>query len=119
MENDEGPKITIRLSNEDLQAMEDFMGDKGYGNRSEFIRDAIRGYIAHARVSGEAPGDGIFVHLGEVHLMTLENMVADGAIYNAEDYIRKLVLDDIVPKESMEDTKSRSFKAAQQRLRDM
>ena len=119
MANDDGLKITIRVSSEDIQLMEDFMSDNGIATRSDFIRDAIRGYIENSKVSGEAVGDGVFIHLGEVQLQTLENMRKDGTIYDAESYIRDLVLADIVPKDSMEDSKSRAFKAAQQASRMM
>lgn len=117
---DDGTKISIRLSNEDIQDMEDFMSDNEIENRSDFIREAIHGYIAHARASPEGPqGDGVFVRLNEVQLQTLENMRRDGTIYDAESYIRALVLADLVPKESVEDSKVRAFKAAQQASRMM
>ncbi len=119
MTNDDGTKITIRVSPEDIQVMEDFMSDHEIGNRSDFIRDAIRGYIASSRASHEADADGIYVRLTGVQLQTLENMRRDGTIYDAESYVRQLITADIVPKEALEDSKVRAFKAAQQSSRNM
>ncbi len=119
MTNDDGTKITLRVSPEDIQLMEDFMSEHEIGNRSDFIRDAIRGYIANSRTSPEMDADGIYVRLTGVQLQTLENMRKDGTIYDAESYIRQLVAVDIIPKEALEDSKARSFKAAQQSSRNM
>ncbi|MCQ2079751.1 MAG: ribbon-helix-helix domain-containing protein [archaeon] len=117
---DDGTKITIRVSNEDIQLMEDFMSDNGIENRSDFIRDAIRGYIANNRTPGEIVDENaILVHLSPVVLQTLENMSRDGTAYSAEDYIRQLVNADIIPRDALEDSKARSFKAAQQSFRDL
>lgn len=96
------------------------MSDNEIENRSDFIRAAIHGYIAHAKdSSGGVQDDGVFIRLNGVQLQTLENMRKDGTIYDAESYIRALVLDDLVPVESIEDSKNRAFKAAQQSSRMM
>lgn len=116
---DENAKITVRMTYEDIQLMEDFMSDNGIENRSDFIRDAIRGYIANTRTPGEAEDNAILVHLNPVVLQALENMTRDGTAYSVEDYIRQLVNADIVPKDALEDSKARSFKAAQQSFRDL
>ena len=50
---------------------------------------------------------------------TLANMKADGTIYDEESYIRQLVMTEVIPKVSMEDSKSRAFAAAQQSSRIM
>jgi len=117
--NDDGTKITIRVSPEDIQLMEDFMSDHEIENRSDFVRDAIHGYIQSSNTAAEAGGDGIYVHLSAVQLETLENMRKDGTIFDAESFIRQLVLAEIIPKDSLEDSKSRAFKAAQQASRMM
>ena len=114
---DEGTKITIRVSNEDIQMMEDFMADHEIENRSDFIRDAIRGYIANSRSGGKIESDSIVVRLNPVVLQTLENMKADGTIFDEESFIRELVNAEVIPKEAVEDSKARAFRAAQQSSR--
>jgi len=119
MATDDGPKITIRISNTDIQLMEDYMSEHEIENRSDFVRDAIRGFIASTKNSAEAGEDGIYVHLSGVQMQALENMKKDGTIFDGESYIRQLVLSDMIPKDSMDDSKARAFKAAQQLSRIM
>jgi metal-responsive CopG/Arc/MetJ family transcriptional regulator len=115
---DDGTKITIRIRPDDIQRMEDFMAEHDIGNRSDFIRDAISGYIEQkSKKPLEESDGGIFVRLSEVQLGTLENMRDDGAIYDVESYVRNLIVSDIIPKECIEDSKVRAFKAAQQAAR--
>jgi Predicted transcriptional regulators containing the CopG/Arc/MetJ DNA-binding domain and a metal-binding domain len=112
---EEGTKVTIRMGPEEIQMMEDFMADRGIGNRSDFIRDAIRGYIeVQANPSCEPAAEGgIFVHLGEVQMGTLEMLRQDGICYDIEEFARKCILDRIVSQESEKDSIDRALKAAQ------
>ena len=50
---DDGTKITLRVGSDDIQLMEDYMAEAGIGNRSDFIRDAIRGYIEYKKAEAE------------------------------------------------------------------
>lgn len=119
--NDNGKEIQIslRLSTDDNQLLENYMADHGIENRSVFIRDLIRDTVTGAKTKVEEGEDGIYVRLNQVQLQTLENMKEDGTIFDAESYIRQLIMSDIVPKDSLEDSKSRAFKAAQQASRMM
>jgi len=112
--SEEGTKITIRMNSEEIQKMEDFMSDHDIGNRSDFIRDAICGYIeSKTQVSGAGLEGGIFVRLNEVQMETLKGMVCDGTCYSEEEFIRTCVLKEIVPEEILRDSVLRSVKAAQ------
>jgi Arc/MetJ-type ribon-helix-helix transcriptional regulator len=108
--------ISIRLSVEDNQMIEDFMAERKIDSRSRFIRDAISGYIDLQRRAGRSNseiGEGIFVRLREMHLETLRLMVEDGTAFSEEEYIRKCVLEKLVSPESESDSANRAFKAAQ------
>ena len=116
---DEGTKITIRMSNADIQLMEDFMSDHDLENRSVFIRDAIREYIANNKTEAQSDDNSVTVRLNPVVLQTLENMRADGTIYDSESVIRELSNTAVIPKEAIDDSRARAFKAAQQSSRIM
>lgn len=114
---DEGLKITIRMSEADIQLMEDFMSEHDLENRSDFVRDAIREYIASNRAESQSDNDAVVVHLNPVVLQTLDNMRADGTIFDAESFVRELINAAVIPKEALEDSRTRAFKAAQQSSR--
>ncbi len=118
MSIDDGTKITIRVSNEDIQAMEDYMDANNIDNRSDLIRELIRS-CTNGTIIGKDDADAVVIHLSPVVMQTLENMKADGTIYDAESYIRQLIMSDIIPKDAVEDSKSRAFAAAQQSSRIM
>ena len=109
--------ISIRISTEDVQRMEDFMAERRIDSRSHFIRDAIAGYISsqkQQRPGGSAGTEsGIFVRFREVQMEALKLMVEDGTAFDEEEFIRKCVLEKFVTKESEADSADRSFKAAQ------
>jgi len=108
--------ISIRISTEDVQMMEDFMAEKKIDSRSRFIRDAVAGYIEMQRRAGRSSseiGDGIFVRLREMHLEALRLMVEDGTAFSEEEYIRKCLLEKLISPESEADSADRAFKAAQ------
>jgi Arc/MetJ-type ribon-helix-helix transcriptional regulator len=111
---EDGAKITLRMGNEEIQMMEDFMADRNIGNRSDFIRDAIRGYIESERNDGPGAGaeDGLFVRLTEVQKGTLELLAQDGMCVSAEEYARKCILDRIIPADAEKDAVSRAFQAS-------
>ncbi len=112
--SDEGTKITIRMGPEEIQEMEDFMADHDIGNRSDFIRDAIKGYIASLRSDKPANAEGgIFVRLNDVQLDTLEGLVETGIALSSEEFIRKCVLDKIIPETVEQDAIENAFRAAQ------
>lgn len=116
---DEGTKITIRVSNDDIQLMEDFMAEHGIENRSDFIRDAIRGFIASSRAPEDSENNCIVVPLNPVVIQALENLKTEGVIHDEASYIREIVNADIIPKEAIEESKARAFRAAQQSSRIM
>ena len=112
--SDEGTKITIRMGPEDIQMMEDFMADQDIGNRSDFVREAVKGYIASVKAG--KPFDstgGVFVRLNDVQMDTLEGLVKTGIAVSPEEFIRKCVLDKIVPKSIEDEAIENAFRAAQ------
>lgn len=112
---EDGTKVTLRMGPEEIQLMEDFMADNGIGNRSDFIRDAIRGYIAGQKngSSMNASESGIFVRFSELQLNALQGLVQLGICLNEEEFVRKCVLDKIVPAANLEKALADSFSLAQ------
>ena len=111
---DEGTKVTLRMGPEEIQMMEDFMDEHDIGNRSDFIRDAIRGYIDSQRNGGTvASGSGIFVRFSDLQMDALQGIVQRGICLNEEEFVRKCVLDKIVPATVEEEAYADSFRTAQ------
>ncbi len=114
---DDGTKITLRVGSDDIQLMESFMAENGIGNRSDFIRDAIRGYITYKKTESPAPmkaeKGGIFVRCSDVQLETLSNLAKLGICLSEEEFVRKCVLDVIVPKDAGVKAISDAFASAQ------
>ena len=112
--SDEGTKVTIRMGPEEIQAMEDFMAENDIGNRSDFIRAAITGYIDSQKEDVTVVSDsGIFVRFSDLQLNALENLVQSGICFDEEEFVRKCVLDRILPKEVEEEAFNNAFRAAQ------
>lgn len=112
---EEGTKITLRMGPEVIQLMEDFMDEHDIGNRSDFIRDAIKGYISSQR-KGESPGvseGGIFVRFSDLQMDALHGLVQLGICLNEEEFVRKCVLDRIVPASIEEEAYMDSYRTAQ------
>ncbi len=120
MTNEEGVKVSVRLSSEDMQLIQDFMDEHDLDvTTSSFIRDAIRGYIADKKAPAEGGEDGIYVRLSEVLIQAMENLKKEGVIFDEESYIRQLIMSDLIPKESLDTSKANAFKAAQDASRMM
>jgi len=112
--SDDGTKITIRMGPEDIQMMEDFMADHDIGNRSDFIRDAIKGHMAAINAGQPRTAEGgIFVRLSDIQLDTLNGLVQTGIAVSGEEYIRKCLLEKIVPKSIEDESIENAFRAAQ------
>ena len=111
---DEGTKVTLRMGPEVIQMMEDFMDEHDIGNRSDFIRDAIKGYIDSQRNGGfVASGSGIFVRFSDLQMDALQGLVQRGICLSEEEFVRKCVLDRIVPATVEEEAVADSFRTAQ------
>ena len=93
---DDGIKITLRMGTEELQALEDFMGERDLENKSVMPSEG-----------------GIFVRLSDIHLDALNQLVQRGMCLNEEEFIRRCVLDKIVPKTVEEEAIEDSFRTAQ------
>ena len=115
--SDDGTKVTIRMGPEEIQMMEDFMADHDIGNRSDFIRDAIKGYITSIKAGHPQTAEGgIFVRLSDVQLETLDSLVQTGLTVSGEEFIRKCLLEKIVPKSVEDETIENAFRAAQMKV---
>ena len=112
---DDGTKVTLRMTAEDIQMMEDFMDEHDIGNRSDFIRDAIRSYIASQRLSDDqkASVGGIFVRFSDLHMDAIRGLVSLGMGIDEEEYVRKCVLDTIIPKTALDEAVENAFRNAQ------
>ncbi len=114
---DDGLKITIRVSPEEIQLIENYMYQFNVENRSDFIRDAIKGYINLRRNEMDAPGmtenGGIFVHFSDLQLGTLANLTKMGICLSEEEFIRKCVLDRILPKDAENKAIDEAYASAQ------
>ena len=93
---DDGIKITLRMG-------------------TEFIREAIKRYMeTYDSPAGQMPSEGgIFVRLSDIHLDALNQLVQRGMCLNEEEFIRRCVLDKIVPKTVEEEAIEDSFRTAQ------
>jgi len=113
--NDELKLITLKMPVGEIEALSQYLMEHDIDNRSEFIRRCIGKTIEETTTEGKtSEEDGILaVHLNPVLLMTLDNMVKDGVIYDKESYVRSLVEKDIIPADIMDDSKARSFRSAQ------
>ncbi len=112
--SDDGTKITIRMGPEEIQMMEDFMADHDIGNRSDFIRDAIKGYIASIRAGQpQIEEGGIFVRLSDIQMDALDGLVRTGITVSGEEFIRKCLIEKIVPKNVEDESIENAFRAAQ------
>ena len=113
--NDELKLITLKMPVSEIESLSEYLMDHDIDNRSEFIRRCIAKTIEETTTEGTtSEEDGILaVHLNPVLLMTLDNMVKDGVIYDKESYVRSLVEKDIIPADIMDDSKARSFRSAQ------
>ena len=113
---EEGTKVTIRMGAKEIQQMEDFMADREIGNRSDFIRDAIVGYIESQKLAASGAGmeGGLFIHLSDVQMGILKGIEEDGTCsISAEEFARKCILDVIIPADVQQDVVARAVKAAQ------
>lgn len=112
--SDDGTKITIRMGIEEIQAMEDFMSDFDIENRSDFVRDAIRAYMDLVRSGRPVSQDsGIFVRFSELQLNAMAGLVSLGVSLDEEEFVRKCVLDKILPKAVEEEAFENAFRSAQ------
>ncbi|MBQ8178965.1 MAG: hypothetical protein IJ026_00765 [Candidatus Methanomethylophilaceae archaeon] len=111
---DDGTKVTIRMGPEEIQAMEDFMGDHNFGSRSDFIREAISTYIESKRNgAGKMEDGGIFVRFSDLQMDALGNLVKSGLCLDEEEFVRRCVLERIITKTIEEEAFENAFRAAQ------
>ena len=112
--SDDGTKITIRMGPEEIQAMEDFMADHDIGNRSDFIRAAITGYIASQKAGVSVTSDsGIFVRFSDIQLDAMNTLVESGMCIDPEEFVRHCVMDKLLPKSVEEEALENAFRVAQ------
>ncbi len=112
---DEGTKVTLRMGPEEIQMMEDFMDEYDVATRSDFIRDAIRWYVDAKRngAATGASGSGIFVRFSDLQMDALQGLVQRGICLDEEEFVRRCVLDKIVPETVEEEAMADAFRTAQ------
>ena len=110
----EEPKLlTLKMPPEELDVLSKYLEDHDIDNRSEFIRRCIKKTIEGVKETGPEEDGILKLRMNPILLMTLDNMVKDGVIYDKESYVRSLVERDVIPAEVMDDSKVRAFKSAQ------
>ncbi len=114
---DDGTKITLRVGPEEIQMMEDYMSDHGIGNRSDFVRDAIRGYIQYKKTESMSTGvpmeGGIFVRFNDLQLQALKHLTQLGICLTEEEFVRRTVLDVMITDEKKAEAIKNAFETAQ------
>ena len=107
-------KITIRVSPEELELIEDYIGDHGIENRSTFIREAVKGYIeAQSRKSEDGSQNGLYIRLNDTQMATLRHLVSLGICVSEEEFVRQTLLDRIVPNSAIDEAVENAFRLAQ------
>lgn len=110
---DEGSlKVTIRISPEDLNLLEDYMAEHGIENRSDCIREAIKSLVEKDKVE-DCSQTGLFVHLSEIQKATLKGLVDLGIAVSEEEFVRRVLLEKIIPANEVESAISNAFRLAQ------
>lgn len=110
---DEGSlKVTIRISPEDLNLLEDYMAEHGIENRSDCIREAIKSLVEKDNVE-DCSQTGLFVHLNEIQKATLKGLVDLGIAVSEEEFVRRVLLEKIIPANEVESAISNAFRLAQ------
>lgn len=109
---DEMRIVTLKMPSNELDALSKYLIDHDLDNRSVVIREAIAKMISEEGQGADASGDGLTIRLSPVVYATLENLEAEGVIISAEEYIRTLVENDLIPEDIMRESKVEAFKRA-------
>lgn len=88
-------RITLRMGTEEVQAMDAYLDEHPeLGNRSQFIRTAVREYVnrdADVAALSDKSDKGLFVQFTEAELATMATMAETGLVLNEQEFVRKAV----------------------------
>jgi len=109
-------RITLRMGTEEVQAMDEYLDEHPeLGNRSQFIRTAVREYVNRdagvARLS-DRKGEGLFVRFTETELEAIDLLVEKGAFLDGEEFVRTAMRDAFSPRESREEAVRNAYAVA-------
>ena len=85
-------RITLRMGTSDVQSMDDYLLEHPeLGNRSQFIRTALREYMTRDGNCTSSDKSGIFVHLNEKERIALKLIVDNEPFLDSEEFVRHLL----------------------------
>jgi Arc/MetJ-type ribon-helix-helix transcriptional regulator len=84
-------KITLRISDEDLDEIDSFLDDNSsFGNRSEFLRNCALDFIHNKRAYHKQESNNS-ISLSKKQEEFIERMIKNGYYSNREDAIRSII----------------------------
>jgi len=93
-------RITLRMGTNDVQSMDDYLEEHPeLGNRSQFIRTALREYMTRDGKGTPSDKSGIYVRLNEKEKIALEMIVENDTFLDSEEFVRHLLRKAISVKE--------------------
>ncbi|MCL2890290.1 MAG: hypothetical protein FWF40_00165 [Methanomassiliicoccaceae archaeon] len=96
-------RITLRMGTSDVQTMDDYLVEHPeLGNRSQFIRTALREYMTRDGKSTPSDKSAIYVRLNETERMTLKMIIDKEPFLDDEEFVRHLLRKAISAKEEGE-----------------
>ncbi len=114
-------KVTLRMGAEEVRLIDDFVEENpDIGNRSNLIRAAIRAYVSEDSpiiTNIRRDENGIFIRFSELHMAMLTALKNEGICFSEEEYVRNLVLSQIIPEEGLKKTTKDAFDIAQTTLK--
>jgi Arc/MetJ-type ribon-helix-helix transcriptional regulator len=110
----DGERITMRLENEDLELLDDFIRKHPeYTSRSQLARIAIREFIEGAQGPqvSEEHATKVTIELPRAALYVIEGMVREGIFTSAGGAIEEAVRKEFLKPEYLEEMKKRVLEA--------
>jgi len=96
----EDERITLRMGTSDVQSMDDYLVEHPeLGNRSQFIRTALREYMTRDGKGTPSDKSMIYVRLNEKERIALKMIVDNEPFLDDEEFLRHLLRKAISVKE--------------------
>lgn len=108
MDNDE--RVTLRMDTGDLQELDDYLADhRELGNRSQFIRTAVREYINRDADVAAVSKDGLFIRFTESEMAAMDIIIKKGIFLDPQEFVRHVMRDKLCPQKTLDDSIASSF----------
>ncbi len=106
-------RITLRMGTEEVQAMDEYLDEHPeLGNRSQFIRTAVREYVnrdADVAPLSDKEGEGLFIRFTETELGAINLLVENGVYLSGEEFVRTAMKDLFAPRDVREESIRNAF----------